>query len=872
MSADNHTASTQSVREESLRWLLSIAGGVALFLPVAAGIQLFYQPSVPARMATAQQLLISTANVRPEPVESLLFRCGIVVIITGMWLCYRALSSARWLPSLAQDKKYLAVSVIAILSATAILYLGAAAPNPIPDEGADASAGQSNFSFFFSGFYIGKYLWVYVFVIFPTICWLLLAPSATSAYKRVLRTTATIAGWSFFCALMVGVVVMNTVSFPYSWQNKNDFDAVYYSMTQVFSGVPMLVHGFTNTYGLYPHFLLPLFRVTGLSVTAFSLTMSVLLVVAFTCNALFLWRLVRSRVVLFSGMLTLLFFSYFDFRLQTPFDSVFAFFPIRYIGPSVVCLLAARYFYHPAKWLYYTLFIISGYLILWNPEFGIISFGAWVLANVYHDRCSATGAVQLRKAVQHLLIATATLFFVFGSWAVFVFVAYGSWPALGSLFSVITVFSGLGLNMLPMVLIHPWNVVALIQCTGFLYAIVAWHKKRTTPRATMVLMTSLVSLGFLFYFQGRSHNWNFVCGAAFTIILLTLLTDELLQYAQGGKNLLLKGIGVIALFILLFSPFELLFDTGRIVAATRQETEKAEQALEQENFTGNAGFFLGRTSEGDKVHVLTSKKYEGLYFDGSKRMSASQPGIEDLFLKADLQRKETILRDSSFPVFIEPYNITNMPFLAGSLAIIGASYQFSDVHETMYYLTKRTTHLPAPAFFDTTGGVFYRKYSDENNVAMRMHDAAGCAAVSLSSSYSVQALFFPGVQVFPFATVVGNASNDNGFLITKVLFSPNYSISVNGKSTPFPVPFNQWIYLVVNVFPDKVDIYENDSLTITFPLFSPYRQSSEALCIGNITGQHYFVGPIAEVSLANGTTDKQKMTATWQRIQNNIGR
>ena len=863
------------LKEALLRWICAIGGSISLYGLVAAIIEKSYHPSIAGSMAKAQQLLVSgTANVLPEPMEAMLFRAGIVTLFLGMLLCYGLVYKSKWVDRFAKTSWYWPVSVISVLAIITLFYSGFAALNPFPDEPQPGHpmVGQTNYDYYFGSLFLGGHIWLYALLIFPAVCYLFFALKKYGLeHKKAYRRVSAITGYTFVAAIIIAIIIINTFSFPYSWQQKNDFTAVYYSLTQVYAGVPMLADHFTNTYGLYPHFLAPLFKLIGLSVVKFSLVMSLLLAVAFVFNLLFLRQFVRNRVILFLGFFTMVLFSYLGPRILGPYDSIFAFFPIRYIFPSLLALIAGTYFRKGSVKIYWLTFFLVTCAIIWNPEMGLVSFGSWLLANTYHDWYDKKGIAQPKKILRHWLVAVGMVLVVFYGWKLLIYCCYGVWPEMGLLFSAMSIFENIGFNLLPMSLLHPWNMTALILCLGFLYAIVRWFKKDVTPRATIILLVSFIGVGYFFYFQGRSHKWNFAASSGFCILLLTLLGDELWQLVKTTNDIAINGLFILFIFIVSYSLPETLLNADKIYADFYQQPEKDAQQLEQQMYEGNREFFLHKTTDYQVLHLLSSRKYPGLYLD-SKRINATNPGLEDLFLLSDLRRLERSLRDDPYDVFIEPYNLGHMPYLKRSLAIIGATYEYTDVHETMYQLEKRKTPMPAQTFFaGTNADVFHRKYSDDTTgVEMRIQDGQGVGAVTLNSEFSVQVLFYPGVQMFPYATIIGNNADNNGFVLSKVLYSPNYLFAVNGKSVTFSVPFYQWDYCVINVYPNHIDIYQNGSFVSSFPVDGPMRQSFGQLCIGNINGQHYLIGPISEVALANKAVDSTSIRQTWQAITQNI--
>jgi hypothetical protein len=868
--ADLHGSNT-ALKEEILRWILSITCAIVLYAIAAIILSAVYEPDVEWLHAVARERLIRPEIATPEPMEALLFRLGAIITIPSLLGFYALFSKTGIAKKLAAKPAFSIISLTSVALVAALIFIGFAAPNSYDAAGKPLSPdgpAQTNFAFYFSGFFIGEYLWVYALLLVPATEALFLIGlkkkhwDSNAGYNKATLVT----GYAISGATVVAILFMNTFVFPYSPENKFDFNAVYYSMAQVYAGSPMLVDGFTNTYGLYPHFLNPLFQLIGLSVFNFSLVMSLLVGACFVLNFLVLKKFVRNNVILFLGFTTILFFSYL-LRKIDKFDCFFSFFPIRYIIPSVCLYLSVLHFSRPSARVYWAAFVALGFFVLWNPEIGIVTYLSWVAANVYNDFYNAGGKINKGKILQHLLAGICMLPLAFYTWKLLVYVFYGVAPDLSLLWSAMFVFGKVGFNLLPMALAHPWNLVALIIIIGFMYAISCWHKKAVTPRSSSIFLLSLISLGYLFYFQGRSHNSNLALTSGFCIMLLTLLGDELWQTLKTRNILALNALFALFIFLVSFSVFELCANANKLYNLAYQEEDKQKQAQEQEFVEKGKDLLLSYTAEGEKVHFLGMAKQQGLYFDGTKRRSAFNPGMIDLFFKSDLERCLGVLRDSSFSVFIEPSTFS-YAYLQPVTATIAALYEAKGHSPTIAFLKKRQARIPARSFFaDTAQVVVHRKYSDNpSGIDMRIQDASGTEPITLAPAFSVQTLFYSSEQIYPYPALISNYDEKKGFIIGGVFNSNNYLFGINKVSLKVPVKHNQWSYAVMNVFPDRFDVYINGVLAASRPLEQPIMESGGPLFIGNYDKMHFFVGAISEVSVINNVLDKTQIENTWAEI------
>ena len=866
------------LKSEILRWIFSISGAILVFILFALIVQSLYHPDIDQLKRTAQSLLIEYQRVLPEPVEALLFRSGIVIILSSLYGFYSFLSRSKLVVSLASKRAFTIISISAIALIAAVIIIDFAAPN-LSDFGgrrfppADPGYTNNNFNFYFNEFFLGRFLWLYVLLVVPAMVIFFLKGLKLLHWDsgRNFRILVPFIGYMVTGTVVLAIVLMNIFSLPYSVDNTIDFNAVYYSMTQVYAGVPMLVNGFTNTYGLYPHFLNPLFQLIGLNIFKFTLVLSLLLGLCFVLNFLALRKFVRNQFILFLGFATMLFFSYLDRKLLNFFDCYFALFPIRYLAPSVLVFLACVYALKPSHRLYWVMLVGMAFFVLWNPEMGLVCYISMVLFFVYTGFLSADGKPATKKIAAHLISGIVVLPLVFNVYKLLIFAIYGSAPDLSLLFTTMVVFSKVGFALLPMALVHPWNLVVLVLISGFAYALMLWYKKAITPKSSIVFLLSLIGVGYLFYYQGRSHSVNLSVSTGFCILMLTILGDELWMVVKCTKILALNVLFVVFLFLISFSFIELIAGAGKIYSMVTDQ-DKEDKDISQRFLDSNRNLVINNTSENEQIMLLTVAKYQSLYFDDTKLRSAFQPGFVELFLNSDLNRLNNLLRDSSFSVFIEP-TMFDYPYFQKANATIGARYEFKSFGKSMVMLKGRNIPIPSASFFNDTGNlIFHRKYNDDSTgISARINDAFGTSVLSIPPRFSVQILFSTRIQIFKNATLIGNQTDSGGFAIKNVFNSPDYSFGINNEGVRLHLPQNKWVCTVMNVFPDHIAIYLNGTLANTCPLTKPMIQSGMPLTIGNLVHQQFYTGAIAEVAISGRCLSPEQIQETWGRIENGVG-
>ncbi len=864
------------LKEQVLNWILSICGTIFVYWCVAHIILKVYHPDISSALADAQRLLIEPGGSRPEPMEAMLFRVGVVVIVLGLLGFYSLFSSMQAIKDIARKPLFLIISLIPVALLVFMVWMDFTAQNPFVKDGGDMIqnsrdyVGHTNFDFYFDGFFLGNYLMLYTFILVPALACLFFFGMKKFNWEdnKMFNTITTVIGYLVVGGTIIACVAMSIFYFPYAYENKYDFNAVYYSMTQVNAGLPILVNGFKTTYGLYPHFLNLIFSITGLSVLKFSMAMGILIGLAFTFNFYSLKQYVSNKVILFLGVLTVIFFPFLNFKFGQNFDCNFAFYPIRYIIPSTLILLSTLYFKNRSQLLYWGTTVVQAFLVLWNPEIGLVCYLSWLAVNTYNDFYTPENKIAVKKILIHWGAGFAILIGAFYLYKLLILAAYGVAPDFSLLFSTIAVFAKVGSSLLPMTLVHPWNMVALVIMLGMTYAISKWYKKEITPKASMVFLLSVLSVGFFVYFEGRSHNWQLAQSSCMSLILLTILGDELWSLARRKNVLFLNALFVAFLFIISFSFFSVVFGKERISELVSQDDDKTKQQDEQNRIESNNEFILKNSKPKDQIYVFTVRQLQGLYFDGNKRKSAFNPGLGDFFLNTDLDKLVDQVRDSSFEIFIEP-NFSTYYFLTRPFSAMAATYDVKDTNKSMALLVKRKNKLPAQAFFThAEQSVFHRKYTDDTaGLDARINDGAGQPAVSLNPEFSAEVLFRPQRQIYPYATLVGNMNDSSGFIMANILNSSNYFFGINGKGTGAAIPGNDWAYAVMNVYPDHFEVYVNGTIASAFPLPKPFKTSPEKLFVGNLGFMRFYIGQISEVAITNKAVEKAAIQSTWETIK-----
>ena len=245
----------------------------------------------------------------------------------------------------------------------------------------------------------------------------------------------------------------------------------------------MLVNNFTNTYGLYPQFLVPVMKIFGLSIFHFTLIMSFLLVLCFIFIFYILLKTVENKILILFGFTTIFYNSFVYNKITTDYDSLFAMSPIRWIIVLSLIIYLTFYLkiYHKNNndkiliYIYYGSFIIFSTGILWNPEFGLLTYLTLVVFYFTLNMSNRNPKTGFKKLIlvniKLFLAGIGLMFFTFLAYMLVIKFSYGHYPDLFKMADAIKTIYISGLNMLPMPTSFPsWILIVLIYIIGLLYS------------------------------------------------------------------------------------------------------------------------------------------------------------------------------------------------------------------------------------------------------------------------------------------------------------------------------------------------------------------------------------------------------------------
>ncbi len=850
---------------------------------VALLLQLFYHPDTSQVLEFAKKVVLNyyPDSYKPEPKERMFFVLGVISITFFLVVFYWLSKKLKF----KTDNKninsfYIGTLILGLLPIAYVMVKGIMEPNPFGGTYLNSMdlISKTNWDFYFKDTFIYNNLFLYTLLIFPCILFLFLFPFKITEKTQGIIDTSTKTLVYGFCAIIVLLVfLISAFRFPYSYENKYDFNAVFYSVVQVYNGLPLLVDNFMNTYGLYPHFVVPVMKLMGGSVVSFTLIMAFLLSACFV----FLFYVLRQTVsnlflVLFS-FCSVFFMCYMFARIALPYDNNFAMFPIRWILPFGLMFFGSVYLKNKTRWLYYSSFFIFSLGFLWSPDFGMLCYAALLMFYIYLELESKDIFVIIRKSLIHIVFAIIGMVLTIALYMLSIKLIYGNYPDFKMLFSAINVFSMIGFNMLPLTTsLHPWMLVALIYVVGLAYS--AWHfiEKRYTYKSCMVFLITVIGIACFSYYQGRSHNWNLLAVCPYAFILLAIFADELLTIIKKHKIFYIPFSFIV--FILGFSVFQTLYNYKPITDLVNEEQNKAEFLAENQDILRNGGFIKENTTERERVLILTKAFYQGLYYNLSKTASAVNPGLSDLFLKEDNDRiVNWIKNNQQSKIFLDPEGFRTRDYLYYTYMSTFYQVKKSQGPGGKLVMLTRQAENPNSAFIlkQEPQSIVHELF--DKNFDNRLSYTMGKKGnITTNDRFSVEIIFKPG-EILPgnetkAQTLIFNIREDAGFAVQQNDTSMSqYLICVGQRCMIIPIVPGKWNYLAFEINKNTITAYSNGRLTGQAPMPDSYKNSAEKLYIGSIKNSGgFFFGDIKEVKISNTPLILSDVQTAWNTVEKKI--
>jgi hypothetical protein len=493
-----------------------LAIAVGLFFPWAAWIYSANQVT-PRESAQTARLFIIPWACQPEPGERLVFQFGLIffpVALLGLSFAFGRLRSRRWFR-------------------VPLVYLGGV---ELTVAGLLASGGwwclreQHFFHLARHRFFERPFRTWPIFL--ASVVLLRLRSGEHRAVKGMVHGLAL----ALVALLAIACVFDENGAYSRTWH----FTAAFQSVVQVHQGNALLINC-RGQYGLYAHFLQPLFALCGLSVLKFTLVMGLLLATSFVALWAFLREATANHLAAGFGFFALVFAGWLYHRFPGGqafhcFDPYFQYHPIRFLFPTALVWLGWTYLRRPRRGLYWGALVFLSAGVLWNFDSGLPALLTWITTLCFADLFRPGARAKIGALAGHLGAGGLSGAGVVGLYAAAMFLRYGAFPDFAEFFHFQKLFYLAGFCMLPMEFPGTWVLVVLVYLAGLTYAAFALAANRGTVKANMVFLLSVLGLGLFSYYQGRSHPYVLTLVWWPCFLLMTLFLDELLVTLRAGHG------------------------------------------------------------------------------------------------------------------------------------------------------------------------------------------------------------------------------------------------------------------------------------------------------------------------------------------------
>ncbi len=322
------------------------------------------------------------------------------------------------------------------------------------------------------------------------------------------------------------------------------FDAYYYPVYEVFHGKTLVVD-FNSLYGFYPYLMVWIFKlIGGISMYRFSIFIAVLVFINCASVGLTIWINVKNKLIALLGFLAAIFYMYI-FELIVIKGYYLQYFPHRTIFPSLFILVCSLLL-HTDKLKFRRILTFTGYVLctfslLWNLDTGFVVAAGWCLFLLYNISLiySFKDKQFYIKCFRVICFTTISVSVAFCLIAIITYFKTGKLVEISKIMASQILFKGTGFYMLPMPLIHPWLILAVIYAIGLMKSLINLSFLRESDnefsktRSSLYFLLSIMGVGLFSYYQGRSHDHVFLFVVWPAILLATVFADEYFTTVKG---------------------------------------------------------------------------------------------------------------------------------------------------------------------------------------------------------------------------------------------------------------------------------------------------------------------------------------------------
>jgi len=642
-------------KEIFLRLSLGLLSTIIILILINFVIYSIYPNNSEAIAIQAKQLVVQQQQfwIWPEPVEHFQILISIICIPLLIFCSIKVFSAKAFSRILITDFMYYLNVALWFLFLAVLFYLAFKFddPNNWPPR------LKYGIRIFFKTM-TGELRFFITLIIFPLITYFIFNGVTNKYYKFV--------NWVFYLLVLFFLSIMFLFSIcnmeTYLGTEQN-ITSVLYSVSQVQQGRALLAD-FTAQYGLYPHFLYPIFKFINVNVLSFSITMSLLTVTSYSFIFFGLRKIINNNFVVCFSFFAIIYFSYFYSFLDGGwFDLRYAVNPIRMLFPALILFLVFTYILNPKKILYLFIIFLSSLSILWNFDSGVICFLSFYIYVLYEKIASNNLRSYAFTFIKHSIITASILAVTFFLFSIVIYLQSNSFPNWNLFLKFPSLFGMTGFGSMPMPIFHAWNLVFLVYLYGIYTGLnsVLLNKKIVKDRAAFFV--AIFGIGISSYYLNRSHDFNLLPVSYPCFILLAIYLSKLLD--SGRVNLfriknflsaLIISFVLVTIFIQMLQPTRLF----NIVAGRTQNI--INNTLNSKFLSDGIELIKSNTNPNEQIVILIADQDKGwipgpdatLHLETKTSSPFIIPGSTELLFQSDLNILNQSLADNiSHKVFID---------------------------------------------------------------------------------------------------------------------------------------------------------------------------------------------------------------------------
>ena len=452
--------------------------------------------------------------------------------------------------------------------------------------------------------------------------------------------------------LFIGYVFFGSMG-EISGYQRIHVDAYYYPALKINSGLTPGID-FNSIYGYYSY-ILALFMIPNMySMLLFSIVISLMVMLSFTCIFMFINRFVKNKIICIYSCVFIIYCLLMQ-QLMASGCVYLQYVPHRILFPSIMLAYIAYYLNNinssKKKVLVVVGYLISSVSLFWNIDTGVVVLGTWLIFLAYEVIVtnSLKDIKTYLKLIYLVLLSVLSVLIYIGAVNLIAYVRTGNIIGIMNMIYGQSNFIGSGYFMIRMELWHPWLLVAAIYIIGLALSLGKLFAKdkldaKVLKKNMAILALTILGCGVFVYYKGRSHNSVFYSVVYPAIILLAIYLDYLVINYKKEKGIM-KYLQIICI-VAIMTVFSMAAITS-IYSVLFNENVKS---LCYKNNLKSSCYNYTKL---DKLNdIIDDMQYlgdgESYFYERYKRKDVKKmPGYVDLFTYEDCKKVMDVVKENN---------------------------------------------------------------------------------------------------------------------------------------------------------------------------------------------------------------------------------